>query len=216
KGARGIVYIDDGEDFSKSSLSRLRYDNSFADSGIAAFAVSRQKARDIFSADGMDLDTLQKQINADKRARSAILPSVHVNFQCNLIRETRSTANVAGYLEGSDPFLKQELIVVGAHYDHLGMGENGSLASQPGHEIHNGADDNASGVAGVLELARVFSLHAGTLKRSLLFMAFSGEEEGLLGSNYYVNHPIFPLEQTVAMINMDMIGRMRDKRLIIG
>jgi aminopeptidase YwaD len=216
KGARGIVYIDDGEDFSKSSLSRLRYDNSFADSGIAAFAVSRQKARDIFIADGMDLDALQKQINADKKARSTVLPSVQVNFQCNLTRETRSTANVVGYLEGSDPFLKQELIVVGAHYDHLGMGENGSLVSQPGREIHNGADDNASGTAGLLELARVFSLHSGTLKRSLLFMAFSGEEEGLLGSNYYVNHPIFPLEQTVAMINMDMIGRMRNKRLIVG
>ena len=216
KGAKGIVYIDDGEDFSKSTLSRLHYDNSFADSGLAAFAVSRQAARAIFLVVGMDLDTLQKQINADKKAHSVAIPSVEMDFQCDLTKEMQSTANVAGYLEGSDPVLKQELIVVGAHYDHLGMGENGSLASRPGREIHNGADDNASGTAGLLELARVFSLHAGALKRSLLFIAFSGEEEGLLGSRYYVNHPTFPLERTVAMINMDMIGRMREKRLIIG
>jgi len=216
RGARGIVYIDDGEDFSKSSLSRLRYDNSFADSGIAAFAVSRQKARDVFLDAGMDLDALQKQIGASKKPHSAALPSMQVDFECDLAKETRSTANVLGYLEGSDPLLKQELIIVGAHYDHLGMGENGSLASQPGREIHNGADDNASGTAGLLELARVFSIRSGAVKRSLLFIAFSGEEEGLLGSNYYVNHPVFPLEKTVTMINMDMIGRMRAKRLIIG
>jgi hypothetical protein len=216
KGARAIVYIDDGEDFSKSSLSRLRYDNSFADSGIAALAVSRRKAREIFAASGMDLEALQKQIGSSKKPCSATLPSAQVDFQCDLIKETRSTANVVGYLEGHDPFLKQELIIVGAHYDHLGMGENGSLASEPGREIHNGADDNASGTAGLLELARVLSIHSSVVKRSLLFIAFSGEEEGLLGSNYYVNHPLFPLDKTVAMINMDMIGRMRDKRLIIG
>jgi aminopeptidase YwaD len=216
KGARGIVYIDDGADFSKSTLSRLRYDNSFADSGIAAFAISRPLAREIFLAAGVDLEALQKQIESNKKAHSAAVPSLQIEFQCDLAKETQSTANVLGYLEGSDAALKQELIVVGAHYDHLGMGENGSLAFQPGREIHNGADDNASGTAGVLELARVSSLHAGALKRSLLFIAFSAEEEGLLGSRYYVNHPAFPLEKTVAMINMDMIGRMRDKRLIIG
>jgi aminopeptidase YwaD len=216
KGATGIVYIDDGEDFSKSSLSRLRYDNSFADSGIAAFAISKQKAKEIFAASGMDLETLQSRIGSNKKPCSAALPSVEVDFACDLTKETRSTANVVGHLEGRDPSLKQELIIVGAHYDHLGMGENGSLASQGGREIHNGADDNASGTAGLLELARVFSIHSDAIKRSLLFMAFSGEEEGLLGSNYYVNHPLFPLEKTVAMINMDMIGRMRDKRLIIG
>jgi hypothetical protein len=136
-------------------------------------------------------DALQKQINADKKAHSVAVPSLEMDFQCDLSKEMQSTANVAGYLEGSDPVLKQELIVVGAHYDHLGMGENGSLASRPGREIHNGADDNASGTAGLLELARVFSVHAGALKRSLLFIAFSGEEEGLLGSRYYVNHPSF-------------------------
>ncbi len=216
KGAKAIVFIDDGADFSKSTLSRLRYDNSFADSGIAAFAISKSVALEILRPGGIDLEAIQKQIASDKKPHSAAVPSVQIEFQCDLTKEMQSTANVLGYLEGSDAALKQELIVVGAHYDHLGMGENGSLASHPGHEIHHGADDNASGTAGVLELARVSALHAGTLKRSLLFIAFSAEEEGLLGSKYYVNHPAFPLEKTVAMVNMDMIGRMRDKRLIIG
>jgi len=120
-------------------------------------------------------------------------------------------------LEGSDPLLKNEVIVIGAHYDHLGRGGegSGSLAPRSG-DIHYGADDNASGTAGVLELARLFTAQKPRPKRTIVFMAFSGEEEGLLGSNYYVNHPLFPLANTVAMINMDMIGRMKDHRLSVG
>jgi Zn-dependent M28 family amino/carboxypeptidase len=99
--------------------------------------------------------------------------------------------------------------VIGAHYDHLGMGEFNSLHSgKP--MVHNGADDNASGVAGVLDLA--YRISEQPLRRPVLFMAFTGEEMGLKGSNYYVNNPLVPLEQTVAMINMDMIGRLKDTR----
>jgi Zn-dependent M28 family amino/carboxypeptidase len=130
---------------------------------------------------------------------------------------------VIGILEGTDPKLKEEAIIIGAHYDHLGHGGEGSLAPREG-EVHHGADDNASGVAGVLELARMFSTKgAGFRKglpmrtrRTLIFIAFSGEEEGLLGSNFYVNHPVWPLARTVAMINMDMIGRMKEQNLIVG
>ena len=91
----------------------------------------------------------------------------------------------------------------------------GSLAPRSG-EIHHGADDNASGTAGLLELARIFSAQRPKLKRTVIFIAFGGEEEGLLGSNYYVDHPVMPLANTVAMINMDMIGRMKDRKLVIG
>src|SRR5204862_3684606 len=111
------------------------------------------------------------------------------------------------------PKLKNEAIVIGAHYDHLGRGGEGSLAPREG-EIHHGADDNASGTAGMLELARIFS--AQKPRRTMVFIAFSGEEEGLIGSNYYVNHPVVPLANTVAMINMDMIGRLKERNLIIG
>jgi len=131
------------------------------------------------------------------------------------VRNETPAYNVIGMLAGSDPILKNEVIMVGAHYDHLGRGGEGSLAPRSG-EIHHGADDNASGTAGLIELARVFGAQRPKLKRTLVFIAFGGEEEGLLGSNYYVNHPLVPLDKTTAMINMDMIGRMKDSKLMIG
>src|SRR5205823_6983085 len=131
----------------------------------------------------------------------------------NVNRIESPSFNVVGILPGTDPKLKNEAIVIGAHYDHLGRGGEGSLAPREG-EIHHGADDNASGTAGMLELARIFS--AQKPRRTIVFIAFSGEEEGLIGSNYYVNHPVVPLANTVAMINMDMIGRETQKKLIVG
>src|SRR4030095_4325685 len=97
----------------------------------------------------------------------------------------------------------------------LGLGGEGSLAQRQG-EVHHGADDNASGTAGLLELARLLTSQRPRPKRTVVFIAFGGEEEGFLGSNYYVNHPTSPLANTVAMINMDMIGRLKDRKLIIG
>lgn len=122
--------------------------------------------------------------------------------------------NVIGILEGKDSVLKNEAIIIGAHYDHLGRGGQGSLAMNS-TEIHHGADDNASGTSALIELARYFA-KAKTNKRTLIFISFGGEEEGLFGSKYYTNNPVFPLEKTVAMINMDMIGRLRDFKLNIG
>ena len=120
-----------------------------------------------------------------------------------------------GILPGSDPKLKDEAIVIGAHYDHLGRGGQGSLAQREG-EIHHGADDNASGTAGLIELARMFSTQRPKPRRTIVFIAFSGEEEGLIGSNYYVNHPVVPVANTVAMINLDMVGRLNNQKLVIG
>ncbi|OAN61358.1 hypothetical protein A8B79_07820 [Balneola sp. EhC07] len=119
--------------------------------------------------------------------------------------------NVVGLLQGTGN--SDELIIIGAHYDHLGFGEFGSLYRGEEERIHNGADDNASGTAGVLELAEYFS--ANRPKKDVLFLAFSGEEMGLLGSAYYVDNPTVDLENALAMINMDMIGRMVDKKLMI-
>lgn len=130
-------------------------------------------------------------------------------------RQEVAASNVIGILDGFDPQLKSEAIVIGAHYDHLGHGGEGSLAPRSG-EVHHGADDNASGVAGLLELARIFSSQQPKPRRTIVFIAFSGEEEGLLGSNYYVNHPVVPLAKVTAMINMDMIGRLKDNKLIVG
>ena len=122
--------------------------------------------------------------------------------------------NVVGILDGTDPKLKNEAIVIGAHYAHLGHGGEGSLAPNS-TDIHHGADDNASGTAAVIEMARQFSAERKN-KRTIIFIAFSGEEEGLFGSKYYVNNPVFPIEKTVAMINLDMVGRLHDDKLTIG
>jgi Zn-dependent M28 family amino/carboxypeptidase len=138
-----------------------------------------------------------------------------LSLTTDIVRREVPAANVIGILEGSDAKLKHEVIVIGAHYDHLGRGGAGSLAAREG-QVHHGADDNASGTAGLLELARIFSTGRPKPRRTLLFIAFGGEEEGLLGSSFYVNHPVIPLAQTVAMINMDMIGRMKARKLIIG
>jgi hypothetical protein len=122
--------------------------------------------------------------------------------------------NVVAILEGSDSELRAEAIVVGAHYDHLGWGGAGSLAPDA-RAVHNGADDNASGVAALLEVAR--ALAAGPRPaRSIVFAAFTGEESGLLGSAHYASNPAVPLARTRAMLNMDMVGRLRDRPLIVN
>ncbi len=125
--------------------------------------------------------------------------------------EKRLSKNVAGILKGNGE--SDEIIIIGAHYDHLGYGEFGSLYRGDVQRIHNGADDNASGTTGLLELAQYFSEHRP--QKDILFLAFSGEEMGLLGSAHYVEEPTVDLENAIAMINMDMIGRMTDKKLMI-
>jgi Zn-dependent M28 family amino/carboxypeptidase len=114
-------------------------------------------------------------------------------------RVEKGVPNVVGYLEGSDPVLKKELVILGSHLDHLGRGRDG--------QIYPGADDDGSGSTALLAIARAFSKNGHRPKRSILFLAVTGEEMGLLGSDWYVEHPLFPLEDTVAELQMDMIGR---------
>ena len=121
--------------------------------------------------------------------------------------------NVVALLPGADPALAAEVVILGAHYDHLGWGPFGSLSPES-REIHNGADDNASGVAALLSAAGRLAVGPRPA-RSILFLAFTGEEFGLLGSSYYVGHPVRPLEKTVAMLNMDMVGRLEGDPLIV-
>jgi membrane-associated protease RseP (regulator of RpoE activity) len=121
--------------------------------------------------------------------------------------------NVIGVLPGHDPVLRNEAIIVGAHYDHLGLGGFGSLDPDSTGKVHNGADDNASGTAMLIEIAQRLAIAPPA--RTVVFIAFSGEELGLLGSAYYVKQPVYPLSTTLAMINLDMVGRLRQKRLIV-
>lgn len=123
--------------------------------------------------------------------------------------------NVLGLLEGSDPELKHEVIVVGAHYDHVGYGNRSNSYGPVGY-IHNGADDNASGTAGLLETIDAFARIEPRPRRSILFAFWDGEEKGLLGSEHWVSRPTIPLERVKAAINMDMIGRLRPKGLEVA
>jgi hypothetical protein len=137
-----------------------------------------------------------------------------VSIAVDLSRKNADAYNVVGVLEGTDANLKNEAIVIGAHYDHLGKGGAGSLAVNS-TAIHHGADDNASGVAAMLEMARRFAAEKKN-KRTIVFVAFGGEEEGLLGSNFYVGNPAFALEKTAAMINLDMVGRLNENKLNVS
>jgi hypothetical protein len=121
--------------------------------------------------------------------------------------------NVVGILPGRDPVLRNRTVILGAHYDHLGLGGFGSLDPDSNGTVHNGADDNASGAAALIQVAA--RLAASPPARTVVFIAFSGEELGLLGSTHYVKEPIYPLSGTLAMVNLDMVGRLRNGRLIV-
>lgn len=141
----------------------------------------------------------------------SVMNNPHSADTASFSDEERIARNVIGLIEGSEQ--PEKYIVIGAHYDHLGMGAFGSLYTRSNKQIHNGADDNASGTSGVLELAQYFSENKP--QKSLIFVAFSGEEMGLLGSQHFVENSPVDLEQIQAMINMDMIGRLKDNQLLI-
>lgn len=214
-GAQALLVIASEEKFSEDRLSRLSYDNS-GEAGIPVIVISRQLAGRILNPDTRSLTVFEDMAAGRKVTGQSLRTPINgkVDLSTNVLRRESPSFNVIGILPGSDPKLKNEAIVIGAHYDHLGLGGEGSGSLSARTGIHHGADDNASGVAGLIELARMLS--AQKLKRTVVFIAFSGEEEGLIGSSYYVNHPIVPLANTVAMINMDMIGRLKDKSLIVG
>lgn len=160
------------------------------------------------SAMGMSLSQIEAKIDETGKPLSKELEGWTVSLETTLEIIRVPVSNVVGVLEGDGPH-KDETIVIGAHFDHLGYGGEGSLAPKS-MEVHNGADDNASGTAGLLELARRLGARKTPLPRRILFIAFNGEERGLLGANEYVDKPLYPLEQTVAMLNMDMIGRLNE------
>jgi len=182
------------------------------DAGIPAMQVKVAVAEEWLAASGKKLDQVAEAIDKDLQPRSFALPgSIEVHAEADLRREVKTVRNVCGFLPGAS----DEYVVIGAHYDHLGLGDQNSLAPSQAGQVHPGADDNASGTAGVIELARWFGSQPKQ-KRGLLFLAFAGEELGLLGSRYWVDHPELDQGKAVAMINLDMIGRVRDHKVYVG
>src|ERR1700738_2778321 len=213
-GAKAVLVINgklrDGEE---DQLTRFGSVSGPENAGILFVQVKNAAAQEWFAVAGKSLADIQNQINISSKPESFAFPS---NLQISLsvgIESTRATVNnVLAYLPGKT----DEYVIIGAHYDHLGRGYYDSLAPSQIGQIHPGADDNASGTAGVLELARLLAPMEGQLQRGILFASFAGEELGLLGSAEWVKEPTLPLDKAVAMLNMDMIGRIKDDKVYIG
>jgi len=206
-GARAVLLV--GTDALPTLTGRAQ------SAAVLAVAITPAVADALLAPANTSVTAAAAAIDAGPAPRSFAIPGARVAVQVSLVRTRGQTANVVGVLPGRDPRLREEAIVIGAHYDHLGLGGEGSLAPDAIGTIHPGADDNASGVAAVLGLARAFT-DAGGAPRSLVFVAFAGEELGLLGSAHYVAHPAHPLARTVLMLNLDMVGRLRDRTLYVG
>lgn len=209
KGASAVIFVSgyipkDDED----KLMKLRYDGAGPVTDIGVIQVKRVFADKLFKAEGLDFKSVQEKIDSLKTPDSFTFKNSKVVISTGVEEITKTADNIGGYLEGNDPQLKNEYIVIGAHYDHLGWGETGSLYTGSVPQIHNGADDNASGTAGVMELAEKFASQKDQLKRSIIFLCFSGEELGLIGSSYFTNNPSVPIDKIDAMVNLDMVGRL--------
>jgi Peptidase family M28/PDZ domain/PA domain len=210
-GAKGVllvndVYAHDGQD---KGLDKFTLAPGPTDAGIFFVQVKPEFADQWLGT--AKLRQLTEQINSDGKPHSFAVSGVVVGVSVDVVHDSKTVHNVTAYIPGTT----DEYVVIGAHYDHLGLGDEHSLAPSQIGTIHPGADDNASGTAGVIELARWFSKQPKQ-QRGILFLAFAGEELGLLGSEYYVNHPILPLDKAVTMINMDMIGRISEGKIFVS
>lgn len=173
------------------------------DGSIPAAQVNRDVINEIFgSVDS--LKTLQKNIDEKLQPNSFVLPQTFVDLTVSVNKNEFPSRNVIGWIEGADRTLKNEFVVIGAHYDHVGVSSKPNTLND---SIMNGADDNASGTAAVMAVAKAFAQSGKKPARSVVFMLFTAEERGLVGSDYYTKNALFPLEKTVAMINLDMVGR---------
>jgi len=195
-------------------LMKFGYAGSGRKNSIPVFHIEQNVAdRMLKPSLGKTLAELEQEIDQDLKPRTAVLEGWKADGIASIQQISNDVKNVIGVLEGEGP-LANETIVIGAHYDHVGMGGVGSLS--PGSkEVHNGADDNGSGTVSLIELARRYGARKEKPARRLVFIAFTAEERGLIGSNHYVKNPVFPLKDTIAMFNMDMVGRLREEKLTV-
>lgn len=214
KGASAIIFVNGfSSTKEEDELIQLRYDGAPAIKDFPVAQVKRELINKLFLDEGLNFAEIQKQIDTHKKPYPIELKNVKFSLSTEIKEIEKTARNVAGFLKGNDPILKNEYLVIGAHYDHLGIDQllTSSLYKGKNKQIHNGADDNASGTTGLLELAEKFSSIKNQLKRSIIFIAFSGEELGTLGSTYFTNNLPIPNEKIVAMINLDMIGRLNNE-----
>lgn len=186
----------------KGSMRLVGGESRRGTSSSLTYYISSELAREILAGAGTTIEAVRTSATGES-FRPLTLGNVMARIDSKIARDIKQSENVIGMLEGSDPKLKNEIVIFTAHYDHLGINADG--------QINHGADDDGSGTAGVLELAEAFAVNPVKPKRSVVFMTVTGEEKGLLGSYYYSQNPIIPMEKTIANLNTDMIGRVDKK-----
>lgn len=214
-GARLLIVVGDPTHVSdQADYALFSLDPDADDHGIPVLRVRRKEAQPLVDAFG--LDARARRIDDDLVPRSGPLAGARLSYTEHLSKNRRTVRNVVGVLQGSDATRRDEAVVIGAHYDHVGIGGHLSVTPERVGEIHNGADDNASGTSAIIEMARVAAAAMGRFPRSLVFVAFAGEERGLLGSAHYTSVAPIPIARTVAMLNLDMVGRAKGSVDISG
>ncbi len=210
KGARGIIFVN-GYYTSEDNLTELRYDGAPAINDFPIIQVKRNIIEKIFKAHKLDLKEIQKRIDSTKESNQIDFKDCFAEIHTEIKEVENYARNVGGIIKSN--FSSDEFIAIGAHFDHLGIDQLRSSSMYRGSDsqIHNGADDNASGTSAMLELAEALAAYKSELKRNIIFLAFSGEELGILGSTYFTNNSPIPLDKIIAMINMDMVGRLNDE-----
>lgn len=209
-GAAGVIFVSGSKFDRNDELVSTRH-KSF-DIGIPVLHFSRGLADEILKSSGHAVDMLEQKLIDTKKPFSFAV-GANVCCRTDIVTKKKSTQNVLGVIEGTDPILRSQFVVLGAHYDHIGMGGPKSSSRQRDTlAAHNGADDNASGVAAILEIGQ--KLANTQPKRSIVIIAFGAEEMGLLGSRFFTENPLLPLDSITAMINIDMLGRLSEDRLL--
>lgn len=212
-GAKMIIIVNGPLSAKADEKLKLMPTESFRSRTVPVIHVQPAVAEALLAESGTTLADLQKKIDdTDAPASMALQATVSYSGHRKLLEKAR---NVIAVYEGTDPKLKDQVVVIGAHYDHLGVGKFGSRARNRMGEVHNGADDNATGAVGVLELAEAFAESKAVTKRSIMFILFDAEEKGLLGAHHFVKNPTVPIGNVVAMMNMDMIGHVTDNKMSV-
>jgi hypothetical protein len=215
-GAKAILFITDPNNHpgEPDTVGKATSDLEFRDLSILAMHVTRDSVMSLFTGSGRNMAEVQQAIDKGQKPQSFEFTNMQIRVSADIKPIRKTVRNVLASVRGSDPVLRNEWIVIGGHYDHLGFGDpHNSMSQADVGKIHHGADDNASGTAGVLELARLIARNKQAFKRSVLLITFAGEELGLFGSSHFVNDSTMPLPSIAAMINMDMIGRLSSRPL---
>jgi hypothetical protein len=229
-GAAALVIVNDPESSTGKGKDELKPPGGGAAGKIPVVQTTWKAGKRLGSVLGVPFAKRQQQVDGKVQPVSEVLAGTKVRVNCALEADVRKVKNVLALLApakaltgggvlaplGEQGARGPETLLIGAHYDHVGVGRFGSLSGGPAGKIHNGADDNASGTSALMEIAGYLSSRRTELRRRVLFLSFSGEELGLLGSKHYVGAPVIPISDCVAMLNLDMVGRLHENRLFVG